>query len=647
MNDAVTSADSITAVQVESSEAIRYRILIPVWGQRYIDGFCEVALPALLSPGNLPALLEHAGCEVIFLTTRSSRAAFESSAGIARLTAVCRYSFVDIDDLIPLRSYGVILTAAYGRGIASMGERQLSTYFIFLNADFVLSDGTLRSVVSRVKAGFNAVMAPSLRCNEEDVADILRSMVSPETAVFEASAEELLRLTMAHLHPTAFASIVNQNVAHHNAANQFFWKVDDTTLLGRYFLLFMLCIRPEKPYTVALGWCDYAFVPDLVPSGNFDVIVDSDDGFILEMQARRGDRVYLQSGRITSKQFAPRLSYWTTATHRAYAARTIIFHAGPLPAGMEAAKADSDRFMAELFAAMKPKPVSHHGHPFWTSAMLHIQEEFGRGGIPEDIAWVRTTGLTAISARYGSPLGALTALRLGTSRRLNRALVGEPPHVSRLHYAYPDYQDFAERVAPLRGRSGAVLYIKEDHNPFDRIVVTLGSVITVELDELVRPAGETASHVIGCVVIVVNGSGLDRVFDAFDFAVREAGDSVPIFVCVDGIQGVFHGAAFNLSSDLTDRLLLNLPRTVEVDDLHMLDASTRLTPHYRLLKMRDMLLSGGLTVWLAAALVLPPAFLRMFYVNYWRGRPDNSRAIVCTSATFFLRRRTPPTARAE
>ena len=385
---------------------IRFRILVPVWGQSYIDNFCDIALPALLAEGNLPALVRYAECEVIFLTTQWSEPFFASHPGIAALNRVCPHSFVFIDDLFVIDTYGFILTIAYGRGIASMGERQLSTYFVFLNADFVFSDGLLTTVVDRIERGFNAVLAPSLRCNEEEVTGILQARVDAETRRLSAKPADLVRITLEHLHPTAGASVVNgsevrltfgsrtstkadsltQIDMHHGAANQFFWRVDDDTLIARYFLMFMLCIRPERLYERPVGWCDYVFVPELVPSGRYDVLVDSDDGFILEMQRRVGDFEYLRVGRIGAADYAPRLSIWATAHHRDYASRTVALHAGPLPARFDAVKAEADTYMGEMFAALSPA-VAHLDHAFWTGSLDGLRTRIGPTVELPDLGW--------------------------------------------------------------------------------------------------------------------------------------------------------------------------------------------------------------------------------------------------------------------
>ena len=56
---------------------------------------------------------------------------------------------------------------------------------------------------------------------------------------------DLMRWALNNLHPIALANIVNIPFSHNSQANRLFWRVDSNTLLGRFYLMHMLCVRPE------------------------------------------------------------------------------------------------------------------------------------------------------------------------------------------------------------------------------------------------------------------------------------------------------------------------------------------------------------------------------------------------------------------
>jgi hypothetical protein len=464
-----TDATAAQAGQTNPESRPVVCVLIPVWGHKYIELFCQVGLPALLAPGNLPLLLQETDCVVTFLTTKSSVRHYESNPSFRKLQKICKTSFVYIDDLIGLKNYGATLTLAYARGIKSLGDRQRGTYFIFLNADFVLSGNSFATVLRYMRRGFSAVLAPSLRCNEEEVFDLLARKVDPNRRMLDLPPRPLVQIALEHLHPTVAASIINHGVYHHSAANQFFWRIDDQTLIGRFFLLFMLCIRVEEPLIQPSGFCDYTFVPDLCPSGNFIVIKDSDEAFILELQARLGEIHDLGPGSLKPSQYSKRLSRWTTREHRAYAAETIVFHASDFTSEASKTRQQSDTFMTELTSSLENEPVSHRDHPYWVSALRGIRRNVDI--LPEDIKIPKRR-------RFGLSTDDFVALY--------DAVIGRPPFVGPLHPQWLDYRAIRQALRRVANSVRNGLYIHEDDNPVDRLaaqlpfirhVATLGEVI--------------------------------------------------------------------------------------------------------------------------------------------------------------------------
>jgi hypothetical protein len=451
-----TDATAAQTVQANPESRPVVCVLIPVWGYKYIELFCEVGLPALLAPGNLPFLSQETDCVVTFLTTKSGVRHYENNPAFRKLQKICKTSFVYIDDLVGFRNYGVTLTLAYARGIKSLGDRQRGAYFIFLNADFVLSGNSFSTVLRYMRRGFNVVLAPSLRCNEEEVFGLLARKVDPDRCVLDLPPRPLVQIALEHLHPTVVASIINRNVYHHSAANQFFWQIDDQTLIGRFFLLFMLCIRVEDPLIQPSGFCDYTFVPDLCPSGNFAVIKDSDEAFLLELQARLGEIQDLGPGSLKPTQYSKRLSRWTTREHRAYAAETIVFHAGDLTSEASESRQQADAFMTELTSSLKKEPVSHRDHPFWISALRTVSRDVGV--LPENIKIPKRRRFSLSSYDFVV---------------LYDAVIGRPPFVGPLHPQWLDYRALRQALRRVAASARNGLYLRGNDNPVDRLAARL------------------------------------------------------------------------------------------------------------------------------------------------------------------------------
>jgi hypothetical protein len=350
------------------AEGPKAKFLTVVWGKAYIDRFCSLALPSYLSPGNIPALAEAVDLEVVVMTPRQDIEHFRKNASFRRLETICEVRFIEIDDLLATAVYGVTLTLAYARPIIACGEEMLRTHFIFMNADFVLADGALRALCEHIRSGRSIVLAPSFRAIAEDLEPMLRRLVNRGAATLRVEPRRLAEISLARPHRTTVAKTFNQRVFYSTHPNQFFWQVDQSTVLGRYFLIFHLCLKPERIMRNVSGYADYSFIPELCPSGDEVVMGDSDKFFMLELQKREQETNLLRFGEMSPRRIARTLSEWTTAEHRRASRYDIVFHSRDLPASLGAAKVRAEAFVEDIQRRLT-QPKSHLEHRYWVNGV--------------------------------------------------------------------------------------------------------------------------------------------------------------------------------------------------------------------------------------------------------------------------------------
>jgi hypothetical protein len=347
----------------------RLKFLTVIWGERYVEEFARVSLPSFMAPGNLPALAADRDLEILIMTTKASHPVFERQKAFRKLKKIAPVRFIDIDDLVTQGNYGVTLTYAYARGIMDSGEEQTNTTFVFMNADFVLSDGSLAHLLEKIDAGHPAIMSASLRACSEPVFPKLQEAVDPATGLLAMSSREMVGLALANLHPTVIGKTVTQGFMSCSTYNQCYWQVDENTLLGRYHLIFMLAISPEKPLSEVNSYCDYGFVPEMVPSGKFHMIGDSDEFFMLELAPTTQEREFLYCGKAPMSDIASALSLWTTKEHRNFATVDTVFHASELPPELAKVRQQADDYVSRLQSMMRREPVTHVDHHYWVSGV--------------------------------------------------------------------------------------------------------------------------------------------------------------------------------------------------------------------------------------------------------------------------------------
>jgi len=75
-------------------------------------------------------------------------------------------------------------------------------------------------------------------------------------------------MAFKNLHPTVIARIVNQRLFHSSHPDQLYWRVDENTLMARFYLIMQLCIKPERYVRTINGFFDYAVIPEMCPSND-------------------------------------------------------------------------------------------------------------------------------------------------------------------------------------------------------------------------------------------------------------------------------------------------------------------------------------------------------------------------------------------
>jgi hypothetical protein len=412
------------------------QLLLPVWGRGYVKQFLDSGLPTLLAPGNLPALAASLPCTFIFLTSSEDADTLRDHPGIRYLRSFCNVEVRLIDDLITGDNHSTTITLAYARAVQTTGSAMLDTCFFFLISDYLVADGSLANVFARMKAGASAVLTGNFQVVEEDASPSFFARFDHGGAELAIPPRELMSWALAYLHPVTAANTVNFPLVHNGQPNRLFWHVDENTILGRFFLMHMICIRPETT-TFSIGSsCDYSFVPAMCPSDNVEVITDSDEFLVVEMQPREHEREFVRLGPQDAPAVARSLLEWVTERHRLNSRFELLFHAADPPASLAAVAKEAEAFVAEVQLYLGEESQPFENHPYWIGAIvghrLTLSQKEGREASP-----------SSIYREYG--------LRLNFTQRLRDVLFGRPPNVRPWHPRWPDYQLIRRETRKLLG----------------------------------------------------------------------------------------------------------------------------------------------------------------------------------------------------
>jgi hypothetical protein len=321
--------------EVKVVKLLRFQFVIAVWGDKFIDQMCEVCLPCVLAPHNLPAIPESERFKFVFVTRAADALRLKAEPMVQRLQDLIQVEFLAFDPT-EYASAHLALSAAHRMALA-MAARE-AAHFVLLDPDLVFSDNTLASARRMAIAGKSAIMVSGLRLTSETALPVLHDMRLSDTYGGNPilAPRNLMKFALQHFHP---------EVARYRFDSSQFtqwpliclWPVEDEGLLDRSFHLHPLVLdmrnaRPEALSTLDHDTIDGAYVFHAFPDwSKIHVEGDSDNMLVFSFSSMhenieppRKRRAGIQALIATAYMFN------VNALHRFYFRHAIKLHTGDL-----------------------------------------------------------------------------------------------------------------------------------------------------------------------------------------------------------------------------------------------------------------------------------------------------------------------------
>ena len=561
----MTDTPEANAPETKASSARAVKqitLLMPVWGYQFIGRFLEFCLPTLLAPNNIPAIARQLPCRFVLLSSVADEPIIRSHPAWQKLERHCACEIRSIDDLITHGNHTATITLAFERALRQSGDAIRDTCFIFLMSDYLVADGSLKTALHKVETGAGAVLAGNFQIIAEDAAPLLRQRIDLELHEIVLPPRDLVRWSLAHLHPATVANIVNFGLSHNAHTNRLFWRVDENCLIGRFYLMHPIAIHPEtSDFVVASSW-DYSFVSELCPTGNIATLTDSDDYLVVELQRRDYEWENLRPGPVVAAELAQSLAEWTTDYHRRNVAQTVVFHAADRPADLAQFTAQSDAFVESVRKSLASPPLSHRRHPYWVGSIAVNRRRSHRPLGKEDWSFL----LSEKASQSNS-----------SSRRMQAKLFGSPPQLTRLHPLWPDYRLPLKMLNNILSAKGRVLLVAHDAEPFAQwIVATTGDVVTLNSDHLLQLTHVQYDELAGTFDACVLFSG-DAMLDQSDALIEHIGPLLKakgrLMLMATNSLSATDAAEFSRSFAFQAGRLLN--RSIWIEDIQYVELSPR------------------------------------------------------------------------
>ncbi|MCX7153257.1 MAG: hypothetical protein NT115_12250, partial [Proteobacteria bacterium] len=396
--------------------------------------------------------------------------------------------------------YGITLTHALFRGFADLADAMMDTVILFLNADFILADGSYERLIPYMLAGHRTILAPSYCAIEEDVSPLLEANASGNNGAIAMPPREMAATILAHRHNTIRAKTVNQTAFHFKYADQFYWSVDDSLLLGHQMPIALVAIRPEVALDRPGTFWDWGIVYDFCPSKTLTVIGDSDEFLMMELRKKAVHIELLQQGNGTAELKAQAMSGYITQYQIDSAIFPLTLHSGELPPDINVSRGLLCSAKDEVLHQVSSVPA-HSAHAQWVYHLRHLEYwtksrhrrsqiakikdqidqteemngmtrlEYLRSEL-DYLSDIYATERTAVTTRFGKTNVATLGLRSAIRRYVNatldfayKSVFGFVPDVYVTSVLWPMYRHFCKMMKLHDfNRSNGLLIVSDAHH---------------------------------------------------------------------------------------------------------------------------------------------------------------------------------------
>jgi len=447
----------------KSKNKPKSRLIFVSCGDADAELLVDLTLPTALSSGNIPALIKRMFCDVVILTESRLFGFFKKHPTISLLRNYCEIRLVSIDDLLYPRNEVVteldklIITFAYFRGFEDLGSEMTKHHLLFLPTGFVVADGSLRTLANTILSGKNLVVAPSYLTVVSEAAPVFRSQFNSNTNTITVQPREMAKIILRHRHSLIRAKTVNQRIFHCNVMDQFYWEVNEHTLLGQQAPCAIIAIKLEHEIYQMNTYWDYGIISEAMTKTKITMLNDSDDFLVVDIKSSKSKSWKLQPGWPSYLKIALSLGY-TTIDHRTLSLFPSCLHSRDLPPNLEAAKRQLEYFVDQVWK-VSDAPFQHLNHIYW----CHHKALFDNNKFNffnKKINVLRAPFEGNAKEQYLSD----GVSKLNWPRRIHKKFCGSVPFVKPLHIMWPYLSKAREFLdEACTGRTNALLIMSPSY----------------------------------------------------------------------------------------------------------------------------------------------------------------------------------------
>lgn len=253
------------------------RLILPIWGELYVDKINGLSLEWLLSPKNLPLYTKKNKAELIIVTTFADSKNISCMPVLKRIQEYISVEIIIADGCIGGANIYTRMSTYYQIGMeAKTALDKVKGIYVFLTTDNFYSDGAITKAAEILSRGFTSVMIAGLRVKEKA---FKRELVGacPNFPSNALANQQLVRLVISNLHEeTKLQDWFNKQFANHWPSH-INWVVDENLIFTHAFHMHPFATRVVDK-TSFKGTIDNGFMraAGFAPKDCY-VVTDSDE----------------------------------------------------------------------------------------------------------------------------------------------------------------------------------------------------------------------------------------------------------------------------------------------------------------------------------------------------------------------------------
>lgn len=335
---------------------MRFDFIMAVWGKEHVDMLLEIALPNLLTPGNLLAFRADNAVQARFkiFTCPNDSLTILNNRFVNELREIMPVEIIKLDAL-PIfdeykisSDYGQVLTAmtrCHSMAISSANSDD--AILIFLGPDAVFSEGTMARTLEIARSGKRVVAIPWIRVTRETFAPALHELFCDEKSHITAPARLLVGLALEHLHPISLSLFID-SMKFYNDTTHLYWKMGCHSVLMRCLNLHPLMIWPENKDALPMSTIDGDYLNSACNNyDDYHVVSDSDEIISLEISPLKNWAELIKPERFSMLRFAEVIKSASNKTHREFLQQKVIIHSGAIRDKWHNIEKESDQLVNE------------------------------------------------------------------------------------------------------------------------------------------------------------------------------------------------------------------------------------------------------------------------------------------------------------